>query len=818
MSKTVLQTSTFRIDNDLSDELKYIAKKQNVSLYVILLAAFKILLFRRSGQYDLNVATPNSAFSDLRTIRTSLNNDETFDSLLQRMKEIIRQAYLNPEITFEEKAKSASNKKSLHNSLYQFMFVLQNFAEEELNRDKFDETASRFGLTLSITQTSDHLEGLIVYSRDTISEASVTQMEGHYTHLLQSIVHQEQQRIGELSILTDEENVLLKGFNNTVTEYPKEKTIIDLFEQQADANPEAVAIIFKDDKLTYRELNEKANQLAWYLRAKGVKEETLLPICLDRSIEMIVAILATWKAGAAYVPIDPGSPNTRIDYVLKDTNASLMLSDSDHIEKLGKTFGHFDTISVNGDPKILEQFSKSNLTNRPSPTHLAYVIYTSGSTGKPKGVMVEHKSVFNYILNSKRKFISENDKNSGAFVHLSYTFDASIKSIFTPLISGKLIVISSKQLFGVFEDDNLHKYAPYDFIQLTPSHLDFFFRVYKDEIGRPITRKISIGGEALYISHFDSLIETGEELEVINEYGPTEATVACSSYSFNILTDKRSSERLPIGKPIDNSQMYVLNEYNQPMPIGITGEICVGGVQVARGYLNSPDLTKRKFIADPFNHTSGSTIYKTGDMGRWLPDGNIECLGRKDDQVKIRGHRVEPGEIESILIKNEMIRQVTVIAKDDNSTGKRLVAYIVPNGVFNKKEIIAYLQIWLPNYMIPESWIIQDRLPLTLTGKIDRAILPEPEFKSAGPDTDRTEGFDAPRTKEEQTIAEIWQDVLGVQQIGINDNFFELGEPSLLAIKVLRLVEEMTGKYLPLSTIYENPTLEQFAKRIQGDK
>jgi amino acid adenylation domain-containing protein len=815
MNKKLLKTCAFRIDNDLGDELKYISKKQNASLSVILLSVFEILLFRHIEQSDLQIATPNATFSDILLLKTSLNGDEPFDSLLKRVKEIIREAHLHAGKAFKEINHSSTSTADIHNPLYQYMFVLQNFAEEELNRDKFDETVSRFGLTLSITQTSDYLQGYFIYSRHVFNEELIDQLVGHYKQLLHAIVLLEKQKIGELPMLTIEEHKLLDKFNNTGVEYLKESTIIDLFEQQVDLNPDTTAIVFSDQKLTYRQLNERSNQVAHLLRHKGVKEETVVPIVLDRSIEMIVAILGIWKAGGTYVPIDHESPATRIAYVLKDTGAKLILCDTVNRKELLPL--DIDAISISDDPEI-GGFPISNLSSKPAPQQLAYIIYTSGSTGKPKGVMVEHKSIFNYILNSKAQFINEDKKSSGTFVHLAYTFDASLKSILTPLISGKVIVISSKPLAYVFEDTNLHKYAPYDFIQLTPSHLDFFYLVYKDEHGRPVTGKISIGGEALYQSHFDPLIEAGDKLSVVNEYGPTEATVACSGYSFDISGDNAIPHRLPIGKPIANTQVYILNEHNQPVPLGVTGEICVGGMQVARGYLNSPDLTKKRFIANPFNQSSGETIYKTGDMGRWLPDGNIECLGRKDDQVKIRGYRVEPGEIESILIKNEMIRQVTIIPKEDSDGRRRLTAYVVPNGLFNKKEIISYLQVWLPSYMIPESWIIQEELPLTLNGKIDRNVLPEPEFKTSLNEDELQENFEAPRTEEEQTIASIWQDVLGVQKVGINDNFFEVGEPSVLAIKVLRLVEEVTGKYVPLSTIYENPTLETFVKKLQEIK
>src|ERR1700744_1692422 len=620
MTKKLTQTYAFQIDKDLSEELKYISKKQNVSPYVVLLAAFKVMLFRLSGQYDLCVATPNATFSDILALNTNLNVDEPFDSLLQRIKEIARQANLNPKTAFGET--DEAHKNSTQNLLHEFMFVFQNFAEEELNRDKFEENASRFGLTLSMTQTSDYLQGLIVYSTDLFNEGQVIRVAGNYKELLHSIAKQEHQKVGELPMLTKAEHELLTGFNNTEVKHSPGKTIIDLFEEQVERRPDRTAVVFKDEKVTYKQLNERSNQLAHYLKQKGVKEETLVPICIERSVEMIVAILGIWKAGGAYVPIDPESPDSRINYFLKDTNASLVISNIEGKQALLSASPKLDVISVDGDSQILGQFPVTNLSSRPAPQNLAYVIYTSGSTGKPKGVMVEHKSIFNYILSSKEKFINDNETSAGTFVHLSYTFDASLKSLLTPLASGKSIIISSQPSAYVFEDPNLYKYAPYDFIQLTPSHLEFFYSVYKDENDEPITGKISIGGEALYLSHFDSLIETGEKLEVVNEYGPTEATVACSSYTFNIFGDKKSRQRLPIGTPVDNVQIYILNEYEQPVPLGVIGEIYVGGVQVARGYLNNPDLTKKKFIANPFDNTQANTIYKTGDMGRWLPDGN----------------------------------------------------------------------------------------------------------------------------------------------------------------------------------------------------
>ncbi len=499
-------------------------------------------------------------------------------------------------------------------------------------------------------------------------------------------------------------------------------TLINLFEQQVKNNRDKLALVYKNEQLSFRQLNERANQLAHYLRRKGVKEETLVPICIERSTEMMIGILGILKAGGAYVPIDPEFPSQRIKFILEDTRACTVVTNIKNKEKILPAASELNIILADGDRQI-NQMPLRNL-NKIKPHHLAYVIYTSGSTGTPKGVMVEHKSIFNYLLISKENFIKEGQNTSGAFIHIPYTFDASLKSIFTPLVSGKLSVISAEPSPLVFEDRNLHKYAPYDFIQLTPSHLDFFYAEFKDRYKKAITRKVSIGGEALYLNHFDYLIDRGETLEVANEYGPTETIVACTGYYFNVGENINIPHALPIGKPIKNVQVYILDEDGRPVQSGEQGEICVGGAQVARGYLNQPELTKKKFVPDPFSDVAGAKMYKTGDMGRWLSDGNIEYIGRIDKQVKIRGHRVELGEIESILMQCDLIKNAVVETMENNQGDKQLVAYVVPQKAFNKQAILTYLKDKLPVFLIPDKLIEMGYLPLTPNGKIDRASLP----------------------------------------------------------------------------------------------
>ena len=549
-------------------------------------------------------------------------------------------------------------------------------------------------------------------------------MSGLYKKFLNLISSKQPNENENSNVIKEEQsNQLNNGINGPVVKYPADKTLIDLFLEHVAKTPDNIALVYRDEKLSFRQLNEKANQLAHYLRQKGVKEETLVPLCIERSIEMMIAILGIMKAGGVYVPIDQDVPPQRMEFLLEDIGVNTVIAGARSKAKLLGVKSQLDIITFKDYQHDMDKMPVKNPANKVDPYNLAYIIYTSGSTGLPKGVMVEHKSIYNYLLNSREKFIKEGENSSGTFIHIPYTFDASLKSIFTPLVSGKLAVISSEPSPFVFEDDNLHKYAPYDFIQLTPAHLDFFYAEFKDKRNKAITGKVSIGGEALYLNHFDPLIDKKATLEVINEYGPTETVVACTGYYFNFGVDIGLPNSLPIGKPINNVQIYLLDEDLSQVKPGEEGEICVGGVQVARGYWNQPELTKLKFIPNPFNNNENDKIYKTGDIGRLLPDGNIEYAGRKDTQVKVRGYRIELGEIESVLIQSEAIKNVVVEAPENKQGDKQLVAYIVPNGTFDKQAILTYLKDKLPSHLIPERLVEMKNLPLTTNGKIDRKAL-----------------------------------------------------------------------------------------------
>ncbi|MEO7535571.1 MAG: non-ribosomal peptide synthase/polyketide synthase, partial [Ferruginibacter sp.] len=662
----------------------------------------------------------------------------------------------------------------------------------EVENVHMDEQTN-YPLTI-IINSAEEISIRFNYNTRLLKQEYVSEIRNHFEHLLLQVIRNEEAKLNDVKIITPvEEQQLLIEFNDTKMEWLKDSNIVNLFEEQAQKTPAAISLIFEDDQLTYKELNERANQLAHYLTSKGVTKETLVPIFIERNTDMLIGILGILKAGAAYIPIDPEYPQERIDFILEDINASIIVSNNQNKSRL-ITSG-IEIIALDTERDIIGKHSVDNLAISIAPDQLAYIIYTSGSTGKPKGVMIEHRSLTHYLLNNKTRYINEGQTGSGSFIHLSYTFDASLTGMFMPLLFGKKIVIGSKQSIEVFEDDNLQKYAPYDFIKITPAHLELLQNKFRDVDGTLLTNRFVIGGEAINQGHFNDLIAQGIDVEIINEYGPTEATVGCSTYSFYTITEKEKiSNGISIGKPIANTQMHILGENNELVPIGVKGEICIAGNGLARGYLNREDLTAEKFVTNPFTSiqhpASGiqhpvssiqypesriqhpaSRMYRTGDFGRWLPDGNIEYLGRKDDQVKIRGYRIELGEIESVLMQNKLISQAVVLAKENKQGHKHLVGYIVAaNEPFDKQQISSWLHDKLPEYMVPTSWIELESLPLTSNGKIDKKALPDPEATGLSSTT-----YEAPRSETEKALAEIWQQVLGKEKIGIHDNFFELG-------------------------------------------
>jgi len=594
-------------------------------------------------------------------------------------------------------------------------------------------------------------------------------------------------------IMQIEKHQIPGGINNTQIDCLIDNTVIDLFEKKVEESPEAVAI-FEERQLTYNELNERSNQLAHYLRSKGVRKETLIPICIERSPQMIIGILGILKAGGAYVPIDTDYPEERIRYILQDTGATIAISSKESKIKL-ECIESLHIIELDTALSLIYQQPKTNLQIPLKTFNLVYVIYTSGSTGKPKGVMIEHGGLTNLSLSQVDGFRLKPGMRTLQFA--SFGFDASCSEIFTALLSGGCLVLPQKKdLLSAEEFEKLINKHKVEVVTLPPSYQ----HVIKNSLGT--LKTIISAGEPLNEVLGKYLQSKG--IRLINAYGPTENTV-CVSMSDDPIKDNHVTV---IGKPISNVQVYILDKQGNLCPVGITGEICVAGVQVARGYLNRPELTAEKFIENPFGQGKGERMYKTGDLGRWLADGDIEFFGRIDDQVKIRGYRIELGEIESVLNQCELVKQAVVLAKGDTDGEKVLVAYIAPKKLFDKKAITAYLKSKLPDYMVPAILVETERFSVTPNGKIDKKALPDPNV-----DYSLHNKYAAPRTEVEKELAKIWKELFQMEQIGIHDNFFELGGDSLKAVLVVSHAKRANYDLKP-SDFFTCETIEELSNVI----
>ncbi|MEO6220987.1 MAG: amino acid adenylation domain-containing protein, partial [Ginsengibacter sp.] len=638
------------------------------------------------------------------------------------------------------------------------------------------------------------------FSSEYFTRAEIELLAQRFIYILEQFPHSLYKEIGNINILPSAEKKLIEDFNNKNGNPVSDKSLVDLFEKQVLLTPYAIALCFENEQLTYKDLNERSNQLARFLKSKGVKEEVLIPICLTRSIEMLVAILAILKSGGAYVPIDPTYPLGRINYILEDINAELLIVNKEAKEKLDNII---NVGIIELDSKgLFENELKENLQNIINPASLAYIIYTSGSTGKPKGVMIEHRSVVN-LINSQSKVFKINTEER-ILQFSNYCFDASVEQIFLALCNGATLVLFPEDLqldIDLFKSFLIGKKITH--LHATPSFLENL-----PAIDSRFLKRVIAGGD---ICKKELAQRWKDKLDFYNEYGPTETTVTAIEY--HCPTDNSDTHiLLPVGKPLSNVSTYILDENGDPCPIGALGEIHIGGVQVARGYLGRPELTEEKFIIDPFSNIPGARLYRTGDLGRWLPDGNIECLGRMDDQVKVRGYRIELGEIESVLQESEMVHQVVVLAKENKEGIKRLVGYIVPAGVFDKQAITSYLKSKLPVYMVPALLVELNEMPLTSNGKVDKKALPDP-------DVDELMGnmYELPGTDMEKQLVHIWKKLLSVERVGINDNFFELGGHSLSAMQLSSRLHKLLNIKIDIGKIFANPTIKELCIVLSGE-
>ncbi|BAY65333.1 amino acid adenylation domain-containing protein [Calothrix brevissima NIES-22] len=808
-------TYSVKLPQQLSVGLNQLSQQQGTTLFMTLLAAFKTLLYRYTGSEDLAIGSPIAnrdrielegligLFINTLVLRTNLAGNPSFIELLKRVREVALGAYAHQDLPFELLVEELQPQRNLsHTPIFQVMFVLQNASMSALELPGLtlsylpvDSGTAKFDLTLDMTETIEGLVANFEYNSDLFQESTIKRMARHFQTLLEGIIANPQQRLSQLPLLTSsEQHQLLQQSHNTEITYPVDEFIHELFAQQVEKTPDAVAVVYENQQLTYQELNAKANQLAHYLRSLGVKPEVLVGICIERSLEMVIGLLAILKAGGAYIPLDPNYPQQRLEYILEDTQASVLLTQASLLELLPQHQGQI--VCLDSDWHIIAQQSQNNLSSQLTTENLAYIIYTSGSTGKPKGVQIPHIALSNFLYSMKQApGLKSQDK---LLAVTTYSFDIAALEIFLPLIVGACLIVASQEVIG----DGIQllakiKASKATVMQATPATWKLLLASGWDE---NLQLKILCGGEALSAPLASQLLQRCSSLW--NMYGPTETTIWSAASQI-----KTVNKTVTISSPIANTQLYILDQYNQLVPDGVAGELCIGGAGLARGYFNRPDLTVEKFIPHPFSDRASARLYKTGDLARYLPNREIEYLGRIDHQVKIRGFRIELGEIEAVISQYSGVRETVVTVRED-SASQRLVAYIVPTKELKPtiSELRSFLETKLPNYMMPAAFVILEALPLTPNGKVDRKALPAPDIAKLGVNQEVVK----PRNFVETKLTEIFTEVLGVERVGIFDNFFELGGDSIVAIVVITKANQ-AGIKLTVKQLFQHQTVANLA-------
>jgi amino acid adenylation domain-containing protein len=807
------------VDFNDYQQLKIMCQKQDVTLSAALHFSWHKLLNAYNREAQTIVGTLANC---LATVSGAVRNNFEISPLVVNW---VGNKHVNILLSDIDKGISSLAPQHLENSdLFHSILIFDNDLTLQADDKSLEfshwlnKAKLNYPLCLMVQEQSEGLKLKLNYDDNLLDKHQVTRLLNQMHMILKAISDNPEQPEQAIDLISDKErDLLLNKWNQTEISYPKDKTLHQMFAEQVANNPSKVAVVYKDESLSYQELYNKSQELALYLQSMKVKPESLVGLCMRQSIDMIVGIFGILQAGGAYVPLDPEHPDDRLAFMLEDTQASIVLTE-EKLEKrlLGLVSNDAQLVVLDQQwPEITNQVAqlvqnKISLVKEVMSHNLIYVIYTSGSTGKPKGVMVEHSSVINYLSYCDRNYSSPNSAY-GSFTHFPLTFDASVTSLFTPLISGKTLEISAKDNIDIFNDGEFLDKG-YEFIKLTPSHLQLLNNSFDKIPEDLLTNKnvLILGGEPLTSEHLNFLNGPGVNIDIINEYGPTEATVGCitSRLSISDLYDEKSNDfkNITIGKPIDNTSIYILNHENEPQPIGIPGELHIAGDGLARGYLNQTTLTQEKFIDNPFN--LGSRMYKSGDLARWLPDGNIEYLGRIDSQVKIRGYRIELGEVESALVELDMIKQAVVIDLERKGS-KFLAAYLVmESGIqIDHERLRKSLSSTLPEYMVPMTFTLIDSIPMTLHGKLDRAALPIPTF-------DQNDNYAKPRTELEEILCSIWQEVLGVEKIGIHDDFFRVGGDSIKSIKLVYKLRKI-GMKLDLKVLFEIPTIAQISHYLE---
>ncbi|MFP2931773.1 amino acid adenylation domain-containing protein, partial [Pyxidicoccus sp. 3LG] len=807
----------FALPAGLSQRLETLAREHDATLFMVLLAAFQTLLHRYSGQDDLVVGSPTAGrnrtetegligfFVNSLALRARFSDADTFTSLLAQVRETTLGAYAHQDVPFEKLVEALQYERDLSRSpVFQVMFAVQNLPDAEVSLPGLTlsplgtgDSSAKFDLSLSLQPGAGGLTGSLSYNTDLFDAATMTRLVEHLGVLLESAVENPRQRLSELPLMrAAEQHRLLVEWNDTRTTL-RRSLIHHLVSAQVARTPDATALVVGEERLTYRQLDERANQLAWHLLSLGVVPETRVAICMERSTELVVSLLAVLKAGGAYVPLDPAYPRGRLDYTLSDSGARLLLSHQSLLDSLQLDTGGLRTVCLDALPEFFSRLPTSTPAHQASEDNLAYVIYTSGSTGRPKGVAISHASATAFLDWSTRTFSA--DQLAGTLAATSICFDLSIFELFAPLASGGTVLLAANALALA----SLPAAREVTLVNTVPSAVAELLRMGAIP---PSVTTVNLAGEPLPGALVRGLYTTGTVRHVFNLYGPTEDT----TYSTYTRVPEGPGEPT-IGVPLPETSGYILNARFQLQPVGIPGELYLAGAGLARGYLGRPDLTAERFMPDLFSPAPGARMYRTGDLVRRLADGQLEYLGRIDHQVKVRGFRIELGEIEAGLRQHADVGGAVVMARQDGPAGdKRLVAYVVAveGRTLEVDALRRHLGQHVPDFMVPSAFVVLPALPLTPNGKVDRKALPAPDVSTA------SAGYVAPRTPTEELLAAIWAQVLGLEKVGAEDHFFALGGHSLLATQVISRVRSTFGVELPLRAVFEAPTVASLAARI----
>ncbi|MCC2115055.1 amino acid adenylation domain-containing protein [Bacillus halotolerans] len=810
------QRVTCSLQPDVIRSLQDLAKKTETTLYTVLLAAYKVLLHKYTGQEDMVVGTPASGrnhpdieniigiFIQTVGIRTKPRANRTFTDYLEEVKRQTLNAFENQDYPFDKLVEKLKvQRETTGKSLFNTMFVFQNIEFHEIRHNECtfkvrerNPGVSLYDLMLTVEDAGQQIELHFDFKPGQFEKDTIEQITRHYTSILNSLAKQPEMMLSSIPMLSETElQQLLTEFNDTKTPYPHNEMVSRWFEVQADQRPDHDAVIFGNERYTYRQLNERANQLARTLRTKGVQADQFVAIISPHCIELIVGILAVLKSGGAYVPIDPQYPEDRIQYMLSDSRTEIVLTQRRLLDQLP-----YDGDVVLLDAENSYHEDRSNLDLFSNTHDLAYMIYTSGSTGNPKGVLIEHQGLANYIWWAKEVYVRGEKTNFPLYSSIS--FDLTVTSIFTPLVTGNTIIIydgedKSEVLSAIMRDSRI------DIIKLTPAHLHVLKEMNVAD-GTAI-RKMIVGGENLSTRLAKSVSEQFKgQLDIFNEYGPTETVVGCMIYRYDAKRDKR--EFVPIGTPAANTDIYVADANKNLVPIGVIGEMYISGPGVARGYWNRPDLTAEKFVENPY--IPGAKMYKSGDLAKRLRDGNLVYVGRIDEQAKIRGHRIELGEIEAALHNVEAVQKAAVTVREEEDGLKQLCAYYVSEKSIPAAQLREQLSLELPNYMVPSYFVRLEHMPLTSNGKINRKVLPAPEAS-----LHQTAEYVPPGNEVESKLTDLWKEVLGISHAGIKHNFFDLGGNSIRAAALAARIHKELDVNLSLKDIFKFPTIEQLADK-----